>query len=102
MREENKEALMAAKRELEEEAGLEAKEWNLLGEFLMEGSVIARKKFLFLAKDLHTTKQALEVDEAIEIIWIPFQKALEMIKTGEISDGATVLALLLTQAKTEN
>lgn len=32
-------------------------------------------------------------DEDIEVLELPFSRALEMIKTGEIRDGKTVLLL---------
>jgi GDP-mannose pyrophosphatase NudK len=38
-----------------------------------------------------------EESEDIEVLEIPFQQALEMIKTGEIKDGKTIMLLQYAQ-----
>ena len=99
MKESGEDPFVAAKRELEEEAGVTAKEWELLGEYDMEGSVIVRKRFIYLAKDLTLTEQNMEDDESIEILWIPFGELRELIEKGEVQDAATVLAIFKILAK---
>ena len=38
-----------------------------------------------------------EEQENIEVLELPFQSALEMIKTGEIKDGKTIMLLQYAQ-----
>ncbi len=43
--------------------------------------------------------QKLEEDELIEITKITFPKAFEMIRSGEIEDAKTIIALILADPK---
>jgi ADP-ribose pyrophosphatase len=40
-----------------------------------------------------------EGDEIIEVVKVPLERALEMVATGEICDGKSILGLLAAQAK---
>jgi ADP-ribose pyrophosphatase len=52
------------------------------------------KIHLFAAFDLEEVPQRLEADEVIELERMPFQRALEMVWSGEVSDAKSQLALL--------
>ena len=41
----------------------------------------------------------LDPDEFLEVLKIPFNKAVEMVKNGEIVDGKTVAAILMYNEK---
>ncbi|MBU0982189.1 NUDIX hydrolase [Patescibacteria group bacterium] len=97
MRDGDEEPLDTAKRELQEEAGLKAQDWVDLGSFYMESSSTTKVSHAFLARDLEQTKTAPEDDERIDMLWITYDEALQKIKTGEIDDGLSVLALLRAQ-----
>src|SRR5256886_13472368 len=49
---------------------------------------------LFWAADLTADKHAREPDEFIEVVQKPLSEALELIRSGVISDAKTALALL--------
>ncbi|MBW1769806.1 MAG: ADP-ribose pyrophosphatase, partial [Deltaproteobacteria bacterium] len=44
-------------------------------------------------------EQRLEDDEILTVQPTPFDKAIEMIKTGEIQDAKTIVGLLLTSMR---
>lgn len=85
----------AAVRELEEELGLTAKELIKLSEFFVSPGFCEEKMWLYLATDLTETAQRLEDDELIEVVRLPFSRALEMISDGEIEDAKTIIGLML-------
>jgi len=62
-----------------------------------QGNII-RQAFI----DLELTKQALEDVERIDLLWMPFDEAIEKIASGEIKDGLTAIALLRAQAYLQN
>lgn len=35
----------------------------------------------------------MDEDEDIEVLWIPIKEALDMVETGEIEDGKTIVAV---------
>jgi len=70
--------LESAKRELLEEAGLEAKKWQKIAEWDLSGNMQS-KTHVFFATDLTERKQKLDDDEEIEIIKLPYEKVLEKI-----------------------
>lgn len=86
--------LNAAKRELEEEVGLQANDWQQLMTMHLSNSVTDEFCVVFVAKDLFAGQQALESTEDIEYKKLPLIEAIEMVKTGEITDAISVAALL--------
>jgi ADP-ribose pyrophosphatase len=88
--------LDAAKRELREETGLEAREWKQLGVVYDSASVIESKVHLFLAKDLKELKANPEYEEGVmELLKIPLNEAVEMVTDGRINTLATMYTILL-------
>lgn len=86
---------VGAARELEEELGLVAGRLEKLSEFFISPGFLSEKMWLYLATDLRQTEQRLEDDEAIEIVRLPIDRALQMITDGEIEDAKTIIGLLL-------
>ncbi|HYN84141.1 MAG TPA: NUDIX hydrolase [Pyrinomonadaceae bacterium] len=84
-----------AARETEEELGARAGRLEPLAEFYTTPGFCAEKIWLFLATELTETRQALEEDELVEVVRLPFARALAMIDSGEIDDAKTVIGLLL-------
>jgi ADP-ribose pyrophosphatase len=84
-----------AARELEEELGVVAGKLEQLSEFFVSPGFCEEKMWLFLATDLRETAQRLEDDEALEIVRIPIERALQMITDGEIEDAKTIIGLML-------
>ena len=88
------EPLETAKRELVEEAGLIAESWAPLGPKVhLSNCFTSEEAVFFLAKDLHETEASPDGTEELVIKKTPFQEALNMVETGEISDAMTVIAL---------
>jgi 8-oxo-dGTP pyrophosphatase MutT (NUDIX family) len=89
-------ALAAAKRELREETGLEARHWEEISVIESSASVIRSKVHLFLAKDLEEGKSTPEDEEGeIELIKIPLKQAVEMVTSGQVNTSVTMYAILL-------
>jgi len=86
--------LRAAKRELEEETGLQANQWTELMQLHTSNSVTDEGAVIFLARDLSYGKQALEPTEDIEVRRVPLKEAVQMVLDGEITDALSVAALL--------
>jgi 8-oxo-dGTP pyrophosphatase MutT (NUDIX family) len=83
-----------AKRELEEEAGVQAGQWEEIGSHISSPGIFSEIIHLYLARDLRPATQSHEEHEVIEVHWIPFEKAVDMACTGEINDGKTLIGLL--------
>ncbi len=86
--------LQCAARELEEEAGQRAGRLEKLGEILTTPGFTDERIHLFCAFDLEPVPQRLEDDEIIEVVEMPFSRALDLIWEGEIPDAKSALALL--------
>ena len=87
--------LQAAKRELREETGYQAKEWVELSTFWPSPGYVAEKMNLFLAFDLVDGEQEPMEDERIELRWFPEEALGNMIRRNEIPDGKTIIGYYL-------
>jgi 8-oxo-dGTP pyrophosphatase MutT (NUDIX family) len=85
--------LKTAQRELVEETGVGAIEWQSLGKVVSSPGVFTEVVHLFLAQKLHQQPAAPEAAEVFEISWVPLQDALARALAGEITDGKTVIGL---------
>jgi ADP-ribose pyrophosphatase len=86
--------LDTAKRELLEETGYEAAEWQRLGVIHTAIAYTDEAIELFLAKKLVHRGRKLDQGEFLENLVIGFDEAVAMIRDGRISDVKTVAALL--------
>jgi len=86
--------LAAAKRELEEEVGLVARDWQQLMTMHLSNSVTDEFCVVFVARGLSAGMQQLEATEDIEVRKLPLREAIDMVKRGDITDGISVAALL--------
>jgi ADP-ribose pyrophosphatase len=82
-----------ARRELEEETGMRAGRLEPLFPIWMTPGFCDERIWLFLARDLEPGRLALEEDELIEVLRVPFERALAMIEKGEITDAKTICGL---------
>lgn len=85
---------VCARRELEEEAGQRAGRLERLGEIWTTPGFTDERIHLFAAFDLEPVAQRLEDDEVIELLQVGFDRALEMIWSGEVRDAKSAMALL--------
>jgi len=89
-------ALVAAKRELQEETGLTAKTWKHLGVTYPADGVVAEENHIFLATGLTMTSTNEQKEEGIaETLKVPLKQALGMVKQGTITDQQSITALTL-------
>lgn len=86
--------LQAAKRELEEEIGMQADEMIYMGEFYPSVAYLTEIIHMYVAKGLTPTKQALDEDEFINVEKISMSELRKQIMNNEIGDGKTIAALL--------
>ena len=89
---EGEEPLQAAQRELIEETGYQAKNWEHLIAFWPSPGYVGEKMDIFLARDLTAGKQQLMDDERIHMEWFPAEEVGNMIRGGAIQDGKTIIA----------
>lgn len=89
------EPIVAAKRELREEAGITARDWISLFVEKTAGSIAIWNQYLFVAKDLSFGDQELEDSEDIKLIKMPLQDAVSKVFNNEIETGSTVSGLLM-------
>jgi ADP-ribose pyrophosphatase len=91
--EENEEPLNSAQRELAEETGVTAGEWEEIAAFYTAPGFTDEKIYLFMASKLVVGKTNLDEDEFIEIIKTPLQEAYDMIFTGQIVDAKSIIGI---------
>lgn len=88
--------LLAAQRELAEETGLVAAQWEHLGTMNALNGIAVAPEHVFLARGLSPAPDSAlaQAAEGIdEVVRVPFAEALAMVADGRIGDGETVAAL---------
>jgi GDP-mannose pyrophosphatase NudK len=90
------------KRETEEETGYKVSAVKKVFEAYMSPGSVTEILYFFVAEYTPNMKISEgggvhEENENIEVLEIPFQQALQMIKTGEIKDGKTIMLLQYTE-----
>lgn len=88
-----------ASRELEEEAGCHAGQWQSLGTILSSPGVFDERIHLFLARDLIPAPTRHEAFEVIEVHWLPLDVAVQQALDGTLQDAKTVTGLLRAAAR---
>ncbi len=87
--------LDAAKRELLEETGVVAANWRPLGgEIHLSNCYSSERAYLFLATELTFGAQKTEETEKIAVKKVPFSEVLELVDSGGIKDGLSIIAIL--------
>jgi 8-oxo-dGTP pyrophosphatase MutT (NUDIX family) len=86
-----------AVRELKEETGVTARDWTPMGLFLPAPGIFSEVIHLFLARALDIGTAAPDVDEELELQWLPMREAVGKVQRGEWNDGKTAMALLRAQ-----
>ena len=86
--------LCVAKRELAEEAGLIAEQWESLGPVDVCNGVADDVQTLHLAGGLKRTEMRLDPEEDIAVRWWPFEEAVRMAMDGRITEVCSVAAIL--------
>lgn len=92
------------RRETEEETGFRIEQVEKVFEAYMSPGSVTELLYFFVAAysndmKLHDGGGLEEENEDIEVLELPFEKALEMMKSGEIRDGKTIMLLQYAQLK---
>lgn len=91
--------LQTAQRELTEEAGMTATQWDDLGDYVSSPGVFTEVVYLYLATGLTATPAAHEEHEVIEVHWKPLTEVVGMAQSGELRDGKSVVGIFRAAAR---
>jgi ADP-ribose pyrophosphatase len=94
---EGESVLVTGQRELFEETGYTAKHWHKLG---YQHPCIGYSNeiiHMYLALELSAGKHQRDEDETLEVFDASFEDCLNMIQNGQITDGKTMIALLIAE-----
>lgn len=90
--------LETARRELQEEAGVRAEDWQSLGGIVSSPGIFDEVISLYLARGLSRIEAANEAHEVFEVHWLIFDEALQRARDGVITDAKSVAGLFRAQA----
>lgn len=99
------EPLAAAKRELEEEADVAARDWSVLAEFFTSPGGSNELVRVYLARGLSATEHAFgrsEEEADIELRWVRLPELLEAVREHRVRNGILVTAALALAAARSN
>ena len=89
----NVDPLDSAKRELLEETGLVADNWQLILKMHLSNSVSDEHALLYLARGLEQHAPMPEETEQLIVKKLPFEQAWQMVQQGLITDAMSVAAI---------
>lgn len=84
----------AAKRELWEETGVTAKDWQYLGTIYPAAAYTDEVLYIYLARDLTFGERHLDEDEFLDVEFVKIEDVVEEIMAGKISDSKTQVSIL--------
>ena len=85
--------MLAAKRELEEETGIKSENLQLLYVMYPTPGYTNERIYIYFAKDGERVPAHLDDGEFLQVEWIKTDKVKAMMRSGEIRDGKTLIAL---------
>jgi len=94
-------ALVAAKRELAEEADLVAEAWDLLGEFSTSAGGSNEVVRIFLARGVSATAEVFartEEEAGIEVRWVPLDEVVEGVLSRDLQNSILIVGSLMASA----
>ena len=83
--------LLCAQRELREETGYSATEWQYVCTIHNAIAYSDEHLDIYLAKGLSEGQQELDVGEFLDVFTVPFTEVLEWVRTGKITDVKTII-----------
>lgn len=84
----------SARRELLEEVGLKAENWQLIQEMDLSNSATTEKALIYLATGLSSHEAQPDETEQLQVKRIPVEQAIDMVLSGDIVDSLSVAGLL--------
>ena len=91
----------AAQRELEEETGLQAENWQLLNRIDTTPGFCTERIAVYLATGLSQHPAHPDADEFLRLTRMPLSEAVGLCMAGQIHDAKTVIGLLMAQRAME-
>lgn len=94
--------LEVARRELREEAGLRAEEWEHLMTTWSSPGISSEKMYTYLARGLSQVDRdfvAQHEEAAMEMLWVPFTELRDAVLDGRVADAPVVVAVLAYDAR---
>lgn len=91
--------LQCARRELAEEAGVTAQQWDALGQLFSSPGVFTEVIHVFLARGLAPCEATPEQHEVFEARWVPLAEAAALAADGRLQDAKTIIGLTWAQAR---
>ena len=85
--------MLAAKRELEEETGLTAESLRHIFTLYPTPGYTNEKIYIYEAVNVKKGQQHLDEGEFLNVVYLPVEEAVRMVKEGEICDAKTIVAL---------
>jgi len=85
--------LKAAQRELAEETGYKAAEWQETAKLITAPGFCNEILYLYRATNVEFVGKSLDEDEETEVIILPLQKAWQLVHSQDFVDGKTVAGL---------
>ena len=82
-----------AGRELVEETGYHAGRLEKLAEFFPSPGILAERMHLFLATELEKREASPDADESLELVELPWERALALEPGKDVRDAKTIVAL---------
>jgi 8-oxo-dGDP phosphatase len=98
----------AARRELLEETGYQARDWHVLADYFSSPGITTERLRVFLARGLSEVPVAdrtfvPENEEAHLILdWVPLDQAVSLVLAGELHNGVAVIGLLAAHIARQN
>ena len=91
----DEEPLVCAKRELSEETGYEADKYHFLTKLATTVGFSNEFIYVYAADGLTPGKQHTDEDEFINVVLLTMDEAMAKVKSGEICDAKSIVAILL-------
>lgn len=86
--------IVSAQRELLEETGIIATEWEKIGEFNTSNSVTDEVALIYVARGLSFTEAIPEETEQLQVKKLPLHEVYDMVMRNEIDDSLSVVGIL--------
>ncbi len=94
-RDQGENPLACAQRELEEETGYRAQQWETLFSYFSTPGFSDELLYLMMATGLEQGEAHTDDEEFIEVVTVPVAEALQMVYRGEIRDAKSIIGILV-------